>query len=90
LLLWGKKIARTVENYQQTSMEVDFSGVKSCGCHMLQKGNAQTFLRKAKFYTEKKRHENQVAENSKFSGFHSLFLSRNDCLMKILSQYRCR
>jgi hypothetical protein len=32
----------------------------------------------------------KAAENPKCSGFHSLFPRRNDFLIKILSQYRCR
>jgi hypothetical protein len=41
--------------------------------HMLQKWNAQTYLRKTKFHTEKKakwKMNVKAAENSKFSGYH--------------------
>jgi hypothetical protein len=55
--------------------------------HMLQKWNAKIFFRKAKFHTEM---NVKVAENPKIFGYHYSFPSRNDFLIKILSQYRCR
>jgi hypothetical protein len=47
------------------------------------------------FHTEKEVEEEEemnvkAAENPKFLGYQSSFPSRNDFLIKVLSQYRCR
>jgi hypothetical protein len=39
---------------------------------------------------QKKRNKRQCRRSSKFSGYHSSFPSRNEFLIKVLSQYRCR
>jgi hypothetical protein len=74
------------------AMEVDFWGVKSSGCEIshaiseMLKHSSE----KLNFIPKKKRKERQSHRNPKFSGYHSSFPSRNDFLIKVLSQYRCR
>jgi hypothetical protein len=45
---------------------------------------------KLNFIQKKSEMNVKAAENPKLSGFHSSFPSRNDFLIKVLSQYRCR
>jgi hypothetical protein len=58
-----------------TSIEMDFWRVESSGCENTPKIASLNV---------------KAAENPKFSGFHSSFPSRNEFLIKILLQYRCR
>jgi hypothetical protein len=51
----------------------------------------QWLWEKLNFIPKKKRNERQSRRKSKVTGYHSSFPSRNDFLIKVLSQYRrCR
>jgi hypothetical protein len=72
-----------------TSMDVDFWEVKYMviRIYMLQKWSAWTFVR---ISYAKMLNKCQSRIESKFSGFHSSFRSRNDFTIKIILHYRCR
>jgi hypothetical protein len=90
----NKIIAAQWENISiTTSMEVDFWGVKSSSCensHATEVKRWNISQKRSISYRERSKMNVKSAENPKFSGYHSSFLSRNDFLIKVLSQYRCR
>jgi hypothetical protein len=74
-------------------MEVDFWGVKSSGYENSHATEVKcSNIPQNSYISYRKRSEMNVkaTENLKLSGYHSSFPSRNDFLIKVLSQYRCR
>jgi hypothetical protein len=84
------------ENFSIISMEVDFWGLKISGCENSHATEVKcSNIPQKSLISYQKRSEINVkaAENPKFSGYHryhSSIPSRNDFLIKVLSQYRCR
>jgi hypothetical protein len=74
-------------------MEVVFWGVKSSGWENSHatKVKCLNIPQKSQIPYRKRSEMNvKAAENPKFSGYYSSFPSKNDFLIKVLSQYICR
>jgi hypothetical protein len=74
-------------------MEVDFRGVKSSGCensHATEVKSSNIPQKSLISYRKRSEINVKAAENSKLSGYLFSFPSRNDFLIEVLSQFRCR